>query len=82
MGHIKLVVDGEILLDDELNTWTDRASPSFVRELLQPKPGTKPQVHLMAAGLVLSQLALADQSATITVATGDADRWSLGVDPA
>lgn len=79
MSHIKLVVDGKVLLDDDLNTWTDRAKPGFVKELLDPRGG-KPKLHMMVAGLVLSQLTLAAQSGTITVVTDGDGSWSIAVD--
>lgn len=78
MAHITLVVNNKVLLDDNLDTWQDRAQPSFVRELLNP--ATKPQLYLMTAGLVLSQLALANKSGTITVVTSGADKWNLEVE--
>lgn len=75
MAHIRIVVDDEVLLDHNLDTWQDRAQPKFVADLL--KPQAKPQLYLMAAGLVLSQLALANKSGTITVVTSGVDKWSL-----
>jgi hypothetical protein len=78
MSHVRIVVDNEVLLDDNLDTWQDRATPSFVRDLLVP--GTQPKLYLMAVGLVLSQLALANRSGTITVVTSGVDKWNLEVE--
>jgi hypothetical protein len=78
MSRIKLVIDDKVLLDDDLGAWKGHAGPKFVADLLNPQ--AKPELYLMAAGLVLSQLALTNKSGTITVLTSGVDKWSLTVE--
>lgn len=77
MSHAKLIVDGEVLLDDSLSTWS-RADPGFIKSLVDPS--VKPQLHMMAAGLVLSQATLLGKSVSITVNTQGPDKWTLDVE--
>ena len=77
MPHARLTVDGEVLLDNELSTWSG-ADPAFVKSLVDPS--VKPHLSLMAAGLILSQFVLMDKSVVISVVTDGPDKWKLEVE--
>lgn len=64
------------MMDDNLGNWTARP-PEFLKRMVQPG-GPKPETHIMAIGLVISNAVLIGEDAAIEVTTGD-DGWSMTV---
>lgn len=73
--HIKMTVDGEVLMDGDLGTWK-RNPPSTIQHLL--KPGRKPEPYLQAALGALLEASLISRSTTIDVETVE-HGWILKV---
>lgn len=76
MSHIKVTLNGEQMMDDNLGNWTARP-PEFLKRMVQPG-GPKPEPHILAIGVVISNAVLMGEDAAIDV-TVDSDGWSMNV---
>lgn len=65
MSHAVLIVDGQTLLDHQLDQW-HQPPPQFA-DLI--KPGSSQQPWMTAAMTVLAQYLIKDQPITVTVTT-------------
>jgi hypothetical protein len=75
MSALKLVVNGQTLMDGDLGEWRHKP-PTSVQHLLQP--GKKPQPYMQAALMALMEAAIKDVDTTIKVRT-KARGWTIDV---
>lgn len=76
MSHIKVVINGEQMMDDNLGNWTARP-PEFLKRMVTPG-GPKPEPHILAIGVVISNAVLMGEDAAIDVTVDDGG-WSMQV---
>lgn len=76
MAHVKITIDGETILDDNLGEWT-RALPERLQQELHPNEG-RPQPWIRAIGLAMVEAATDNKpfEADVTTSPGE---WTLTV---
>jgi hypothetical protein len=77
MTAMKIIVDGDILLNDDLGDW-ERKPPSTLAHLI--RPGFKPKPWMQAMLVVLADAAVREQPTRIEVNTSSRERWTLSVE--
>lgn len=76
MPHMLVVVDGDTLLDGDLDAWS-KAAPESIQAAL--RPGVQPQAWMRAILLEVAQAAAANEDRTIKVTTMT-NSWTLTVE--
>lgn len=76
MTHVRVTVDGQRMMDDNLGNWEARP-PEFLKRMVTPG-GPKPEPHIIAIGLVISDAVLTGKDVAIDVQTAD-DSWTMAV---
>lgn len=75
MSHVRVTVDGTIMLDDNLGDWQARP-PEFLKQMVEPS--SKPDPYIKAVGITLADALLTGHDVAIDVRT-DGDNWSMDV---
>ncbi len=68
MTHIKLVINGEVLMDGQISQWQQRP-PTSIQHLLQPKAGRKAEIYMQAALGALLEATMSEQDTLIEATT-------------
>lgn len=68
MSRIKLVINGETLMDESLGQWQQRP-PTAIQHLLQPKAGRKAETYMQAALGALLEAVMTEQDTLIEATT-------------
>lgn len=76
MSRVSVVIDGKCEFDGELGEWVS-TPPDFVKDLI--KPGAKPQPHMKAIMLALTDALMLQQTVSIEAKTW-IDGWSITVE--
>lgn len=81
MSHVRVTINGEKMMDDNLGNWTAQP-PEFLKRMVQKDPHSgkppRPESHIMAVGVAISTAVLTGEDANIDVTT-DEDGWSMSV---
>ena len=75
MSHIRIVIDGDTLFDDDLDVW-QATPPDQFKELLTP--GAKPKPWMKAIMIVMADAAMTDNNVSIEAATAP-EKWAIEV---
>lgn len=73
MSHVRVIVNGETLLDEDLDAWQATPPDAFKDAL---KPGAKPEPWMTAILVTMADAALRGISVTIEAAH-EPGRWAL-----
>lgn len=75
MSHVRVTIDGSIMLDDNLGDWQARP-PEFLKQIVEPN--TQHDPYIKAVGITLADALLTGHDVAIDVRT-DGDNWSMDV---
>lgn len=77
MTHARIVVDGTIMMDENLGNWQAQP-PEFLKRLVDPN--AKPEPHIKAMGITLADSLLMGRDVAIDITTDSGDgSWSMSV---
>lgn len=75
MSHVRVTIDGSVMLDDNLGDWQARP-PEFLKKMVEPS--STPDPYIKAVGITLADALLTGHDVAIDVRT-DGDNWSMDV---
>jgi len=75
VSHVRITIDGSIVLDDNLSDYQARP-PEFLKKIVEPNQQHDP--YIKAVGITLADALLTGHDVSIDVRT-DGNNWSMDV---